>query len=361
MCSWARCSLCAVPDQLLLITGAGASTALSSDESRPLPLMASWATRLREKLGDGLSAMTGLTDAGDDGVKFEETLGALFGWIQALDATERFSAMVREHESVQGDGSESQLRQGLGHARRHGDRLQTLLNESLFEEFGPDRIDTTKAVAAYTRLFAALGFDSPAPSSLVCATTNYDRSLETAFEGMGVSTRTGATPHSYNQPKLDPAGLGEFGDTASLLYLHGAVGWYLQDDGTIDATPANRRYTAALGKPAVLYPSLNKDPDLNVTAAIWHEFRTAVADATHILVLGHALNDKHLVDELTDTEARIAVTYLASEPPTSKETDAAAAKAQKDIEDRVPGAVPVAARFSANPEFDKAAVAKWRS
>jgi hypothetical protein len=350
-----------VPDKLLLITGAGASTELSSDENYPLPLMGDWAERLRAKLGPGLSAMSGLEEASDNGVKFEETLGALFTWLQSLDATERFTPMARQNESVQGDNWDGQFLQALNHCRQHGDRIQSLLNESLFEEFGPGRIDTSKAAAAYTRLFAALGFDSPVPGGLVCATTNYDRTLEMAFEDLGIVARTGAKPHGFKTPKLDPAGLGEFGDAPSLLYLHGAVGWYLQEDGTIDALPADSGYKAALGKPAVLYPSLNKDPDLNVTAAIWREFRTAVGAATHILVLGHALNDDHLLRELRATNARIAVTYLAAKPPTSKASDASAAEAEGHIEKRMPSAVPVAARFSGNPEFDKAAVARWRS
>jgi hypothetical protein len=344
--------------KLLLVSGAGASTELASDSDRPLPLMVDWAERLRAKIGTGLSAMTGL-DTAQDGAAFEETLGALFRWLESLDATERFRLMVRPNEQVD-DNSPNQLSHLLGTARAHGDRFLEMLHESLFEEFGPDRIDSNKAVTAYRGLFEALNLGDPFPAGLVCATTNYDRSLEIALGAMGMGARTGFTSHAFRTPVLDPRGLGGFSDDAALLYLHGAVGWYRQADGSIVAMPADQGFNPTLGRPAVLYPSPNKDPEISETAALWSEFRTAVQEATHILVLGHGLNDGHLVGELASTKARIAITYLSAEAATAAGAEHAEGNEQR-IKKLLPGATPIAARFGPQLAINQATVKKWRS
>lgn len=343
--------------RLLLITGAGASAPLSSDAARPLPLMADWAERLRAKIGVDLSKMTGLTDAAD-GVQFEETLGALFRWLEGLDSSERFRFMTRGAES-EGDNIPNQFHAMLNQARSHGARFTVRLHESLFEEFGPDRIDSDRAVTSYRALLGALGLGDPFPERLVCATTNYDRSLEIALEKLGMAAHTGFTAHAFRTPILDPKGLGDFERASALLYLHGAVGWYRAADGSIQAMPADRGFNSTLGAPAVLYPSPNKDPELSETAALWSEFQTAVNTATHILVLGHGLNDRHLVRALGSTKARIAVTYLSLEKPTLESSEHAGAE-ERRIKDLLPGALPVATQFGPNLAIDHQAIARWR-
>ncbi|MEA2496539.1 MAG: SIR2-like domain [Thermoleophilaceae bacterium] len=343
--------------KLLLVTGAGASTSLSSDPERPLPLMLHWAQRMRERIGTNLSEMTGL-DRAADGVEFEERLGALFRWLQGLDVNHRFSQMVRPNESPDPSWPQ-QFEQALSHARRHGDRFMARLHESLFEEFGPDRIDADASVRAYRELFERLGLGSPFPQSLICATTNYDRSLEMALDALGLTPRTGFISHLFRTPELHPEGLGEFTEEPALLYLHGAVGWYRTESGRIHAMPADQGFNDTLGRPAVLYPSPNKDPQLSETAGLWTEFGHAVQRASHILVLGHALNDGHLVNELRSTKAPVAVSYL----PMQRTTEAAAEDAEAQearIKKLLPGATPIALEFGPDLNLDTSAVIRWR-
>jgi hypothetical protein len=295
--------------KLLLITGAGASRKLSVDLDRPMPLMQDWATKLCENIGPSLASMTRLAEA-TNGVEFEETLGALFRWHDQLDQAERFARMSRK--AVHNDTSfEQHFRKGLTHSRQHFERFLGALHESLFEEFGPDRIDTQRAAEAYEELFAKLCDASGRPMRIICATTNYDRSTEAALDAMGDSVRSGFRPHPFRTPTLEPAGLGEFDEqTTKLLYLHGAVGWYKRDN-RITQQAVDAPYNPSLGDPAVLYPGPDKDVGRSETVELWREFESAVDDATHVFVLGHALNDAHLVDALRPAGTKVGVSVYA--------------------------------------------------
>jgi len=343
--------------RILLITGAGASTELGKDGDPPLPLMAEWAERLRTKIGPDLSEMTGLI-AAHDGVAFEETLGALMRWHQGLDAMSRFRLMTKRLDDGP-DATVVNFSQAIDLGRANGDRFLELLHESLFDEFGPGRIEPDKALTAFSTLFALLALeDSSLPSRLVLATTNYDRSIEIALAHMSINARTGFVLQTYRTPVLVPKGLGAFAETPSVLYLHGAVGWYRQADGAIHSVAADQRYKPSLGIPAVLYPSPNKDLEITETAELWSEFQDAVKEATHILVVGHALNDDHLVHELASTDARIAVTYRSSERATAGSA-AAADAAERRIRDKLPAAVAIAVRFGPELAIDPGAMRRW--
>jgi hypothetical protein len=110
----------------------------------------------------------------------------------------------------------------------------------------------------------------------------------------------------------------------------------------------------------VLYPSTDKDLDSAVTKDIWDEFRAAAETATHVFVLGHALNDHHLVAALRETKAALAVTFHAQHldeggsDPTLHETST------KRIRELLPTAVPVANSFGPKPLFDQRALGAWR-
>jgi hypothetical protein len=291
--------------KLLLITGAGASRNLSADPDKPMPLMADWAETLRSSLGPDLASMTSLTDAAT-GVQFEETLGGLFRWHDQIGQAKRFAGMARA--SDRDPTFETYFVMGLGHARKHFQAVLKNLHESLFREFGPDRIDAERAKTAYEEAFDLVAGSPAEPLEIVCATTNYDRSLEAGLEAMGRTVRSGFKPHSIWTPTLDPAGLGTFQPTSvSLLYLHGAVGWYRRGN-RITSQAADAPYNSSLGDPAVLYPGPDKDMGRFETVELWREFEAAVGDATHILVVGHALNDRHLVAALKEAGGRVAVT-----------------------------------------------------
>jgi hypothetical protein len=290
--------------KLLLITGAGASRNLSADPSMPMPLMADWAETLRADLGPDLARMATLTGAAS-GADFEETLGALFRWYDQLDQAKRFAGMARTNYTDA--KSQTSFERGISNARKHFQLVLKSLHQSLFQEFGPNRIDGEQARQAYEQLFAVIGDSAGDSPQIICATTNYDRSLEAGLEAMGRSVRMGFKPHSYRTPTLDPTGLGVFQrNTINVLYLHGAVGWYKRGS-RITSLAADAPFNASLGDPAVLYPGPDKDVGRTETVELWHEFQAAVGEATHIFVLGHALNDAHLVDALKGAGGKVAV------------------------------------------------------
>ncbi len=345
--------------KLLLITGAGASVNLSMHPDEPLPLMGDWARRLCEHLGPGLAEITGLQSAAD-GMQFEETLGAIFRWLNALPDGKRFSRMARQ-EPNHNDNLPDQFAGIIANVERNAAVFQTRLHESLFDEFGPERIDADKTAAAYGALFERLGltdrgrFEMP----FICATTNYDRSLEIALEQLGANPRTGFTPQSFRTPALDATALGTFEDRPAVLYLHGAVGWYELEAGTVTSEAADRGYNASLGTPAVLYPSPDKEVERTSTRELWTAFKDALAAATHVFVLGHSLNDDHLVREIATCNARVAVTYLAAGPMASERAANVASEHEATIKRKLPSATPVAIDFGPDLSVASNDLAAW--
>jgi hypothetical protein len=345
--------------KLVVVTGAGASRDLSATDT-PLPLMETWAERLRERIGSQLSAMSRLDEA-RDGVEFERTLGALLRWEATLDSFERFAGMTRPNPGA-GDDWPQRMNTALTHARGNMDTFTTHLHESLFAEFGPDRLSTQACAGAYGALFDQLtGPEDEQPESIIFATTNYDRSIEMALESLAAGwdrpqplPRTGCQPHGYLSSQLDPAGLGTFrADNPSVIYLHGAVGWYTRDDGSIVATAADPGYNPTLGLPTILYPDPEKEIERMETRDLWDEFKKSLRNATHVLVIGHSLNDPHLLDQLKSAKGRIG--YVArTERRKSVEPDKL-----KRIQKLLPKAIVIPGSFGPEPWFGNKPWAEW--
>lgn len=331
--------------RLVLITGAGASRNLSVDESEPIVLMDGWAAALRERFGPALSELLGLSGV-VSGQDFEEHLGELTRWLNLKELNERFAWMTSGTDEGR-DGQVEAFLQALRNAEARGARLERALDESLFDQFGPARFDARGAADAYSHLLADLG-DEPSAVEMVCATTNYDRSLELALTELERPARTGLVYDGIRTPTLSASGLGSFQEVPSVLYLHGAVGWYRGDDGSIVGYHASDAYRPDLGRPAVLYPSRNKTIEDSAVATLWLEFERALAEATHVLVLGHGLADTHLVERLREVQARLAVTHLT-------EDDAATA------ERLLPRATRIQAEFGRTPTYDRDALRGWAS
>ena len=348
--------------KLLLITGAGASRNLSVDPDNPLPLMSHWASRLCDDIGQRMAAATGLANVKTT-AEFEETLGAIFQWFETISLAERFSPLAGK--SV-GDASNSQPRRsfdlGLRNMQIHIKTLREALHDSLFREFGPDRIDRKRAAEAYRELLVAIreeaGEDDPA--ELVCATTNYDHSQEDGLSGLGMNVRS-CFPYDSIRPRvLKPDGLGEFvAGEPSLLALHGGVGWYKRD-GVVEFVAPARPFNKTLGVPAVLYPSPNKNVQSADTVGVWKEFATAVKGATHILVLGHSLHDEHLVAEIRKATCPVGVTIYPPDVDGKPSVNDASSSPQADeIRKLLPSAHVIGIDFGNSLEYEKAALSRW--
>ena len=307
--------------------------------------MEGWAAALREQFGDTLSELFGLHKV-VTGQDFEEHLGELARWLALSPLNERFAWMTSGTDSGR-DAQVSAYLTGLKNAADRGRRLERALDESLFAQFGPLRFDADLASKAYNTLLSSLG-DGRRPEELVCATTNYDRSLELALAGIYNTVRTGFSYDGIRVPTLVAKGLGSYERQPSLLYLHGAVGWYRATDGSVVAYPASDSYRPDLGRPAVLYPSRNKVVEDSAVRDIWVEFAAAIDDASHILVLGHGLADDHLVAQLQGARVPVAVTYCSD--------------ADADTIPRVlPEAHPIRMTFGPTPEYDRRALRDWAS
>jgi hypothetical protein len=299
--------------KLLIVTGAGASRNLGSGS--PLPLMPDWNRIVIEALDKTelmLSMAVGLRPS-MGGAEFEDQVGQILEWSRLLKLFEQFGRLGA-------DPLGGKLQTGVEDWVRHNDsRVRAfirVLNRTLFERFGADAIDDAKAKTAYEWVDDDLLPN--VPTSLILATTNYDQSAEIAFQAMGYAVHDGFTDDAVRTPRYDPTNLGNFAPPStkqiSVLHLHGGVGWYEREQGV-------RRYSAdielneAFGVPLVLHPDPKKHPDsLPQIRRIWDEFRAAVRAATHILVIGHSLNDPTLVDYLRDATGQVVVAGLRPHP-----------------------------------------------
>jgi hypothetical protein len=303
--------------KILILVGAGASTKLGAKDD--LPLMREWAAILRsdvDRREPGLADALGLYEDAD-GEKFEEAVGKLYSLKKSMRDVEEFLFLgnpVPGHPENTVDGWRARMTSRL-------EAFDTALNETLYDSFAANVISRDKVKRAYSALLDPLDLDD----SLVIATTNYDLAAEIAVgEYYDREARDGFPQVRYRSPELDPEGLVDWAMVSDagvpVLHLHGAVGWYLREDGTIARELADRRYNPTLGVPAILPPDPNKDPMNDATVqAIWQEFTKAVQEASHILVLGHSLHDRPIERAFKhpDVKAVFARTYHRN-PPASE-------------------------------------------
>jgi hypothetical protein len=228
------------------------------------------------------------------GQEFETALGEFLRWREMQPLNEKFRLLCGPSPTSEFGGAPDALAAGTARARLVIEQL----HRSLYQEFGADRISAERAQNAYGALLDHL----PNRESVVFVTTNYDPAIEIALEAMGHEVATGFRRRPGRTPVLLPEGTVNWKDNhqgrVPVLHLHGAVGWYEQD-GQVVSQYADQAYNDSLGTPVVLYPDPEKDPTRDaIVQALWTEFDHALADATHVLVLGHSLHDPALVRKL---------------------------------------------------------------
>lgn len=301
-----------------------------------MPLMADWSNALCGALNRRESNLAGACHLLPNmvGPEFEENLGLLLRWDQVRELEERFANL--------GGPQAGSPMQGVADARANTERrmgmIMRTINESLYEQFGQHRIDDDRAEHAYRGLLSQLG----AKAELIVATTNYDRSAESALDALGYEVDAGFRSRLHRTPRLEPAGLVEGrGSKTPVIHLHGAVGWYEQK-GSVGEHPADQPFNPSLGSPVVLYPDPDKDPTSDATVSeLWAEFDTAIEAADGIVVIGHSLHDPPLVRALRRVARSkpVVISYCEDADPNWGES-------------QVPGSQALRLEFGPDPKFE---------
>lgn len=346
--------------RLVLVTGAGASRNLGKDD--PLPLMPDWCSRLCDALDakeSGLANAVGLSP-GMNSQDFETALGEFLRWNEMRPLNDKFAGLGGPHAGhryASGDVVVAQQRES-----ERVDAIVESLKESLYREFGSARVDPEAAESAFKALVDQL----PGLESIVAVTTNYDTSIERGLERLGQRPETGFTRGVSVSSRLAPDGLVDWdmnhGGVVPVLHLHGAVGWYSRDGDVIEH-PGDQPYMAALGVPLVLYPDPNKDPTSDaLVEVLWREFDKALDGATHVLVIGHSLNDDALVARLKGLDpakTHLGVSARVDEDYFESKLDYERVRSRTRINEFLPDAHVIPCSFGPDPRFEKVSFQGW--
>jgi hypothetical protein len=187
---------------------------------------------------------------------------------------------------------------------------------------------------------------------LVLATTNYDTIAENALIRAGRLPDWGR-PHvpagmgaSTIQPEGLLAGMPRY---VPIIHLHGRAGWYRRKDPQMQVYEDDiRRHQAGFGVPIVMLPDPEKLYDTDdVIDGLWGQFREALTRAKRVLVLGHSLNDRVLVQTLArDVHSQVPIGVTVLPDPVNKNApDASAGHVVQMIHTQLPQATVVPLRF----------------
>lgn len=284
--------------RLVLILGAGASRNLGAPE--PLPLMQQWNNIVRAALDrrqPDLSQLLGLRP-NQSGQEFETTIGEFLAWQRIVRLAAKFMPFGLDPlRRTQDD-----VKEWLHQAEFRADLVVEALNTTLYDSFSGSKISPQAAREAYGGLLEALqvGPDTP----LVVATTNYDPAAERGFAELDRRPDVGESAGPGGYRWLRPENLLERAEAykgVAILHLHGKVGWYTQDDGQVRIDSEDFPYNASSGSPTVLMPDPEKDPLAEpAIRSLWQQFDESLDRSSHVLVLGHSLNDPVLVDHINN-------------------------------------------------------------
>jgi hypothetical protein len=338
--------------ELVLVTGAGASCAFGINNTN-FPLMSDWSDFLVEKLaaaGPEVLAATGLAPQ-LSGPEFEARLGEFLQRVAAYQTIEPLLSASFGFSRSATLGQDALL----DWYREVGSGLNGAVNtvvESLYECFDEGRAHVDLAVNAYQRLFRALNINHT--DRLVYATTNYDTIAEHALRRSGRLIDSGErqTARDGDPTYLDTSGvLDGMPRYTPLLHLHGRIGWYRSDGAPAAVVNKATRHSSEFGVPIVMLPDPGKSYDEQpVIIDTWAEFRAALRRAKKVLVLGHSLNDKPLVDALRDNLdhlERLAVAVLPH-PNIPDRPHPSAIETFQRVDDQLPRAKVIFMTFGEN-------------
>jgi hypothetical protein len=320
-----------------------------------MPLMDDWCRDLIERFRMAslheAAEVIGLTNQ-QRPEDFEARIGQFLAWQRSLPVAKSLMALGKPNTGVY------QVPKDVEEWFQRSDIMATqivnVIYDSLFSLFGHEQINQWNAGRAYGALIEQLGLART--HQLAVATTNYDVGAEIGLLAAGRRPDWGQPQHFQDaQPPLAIQGLAD-GWTAyrdPVLHLHGCVGWYLRDDGTLLAIDPKAKFTPSMGQPGLLLPDPNKDySELPALNDMWAEFDKLIEAASHVLVLGHSLHDPKLVEHLKPAR-NLAVSVYFSEAHIAPAEEIARVNAI------MPSAVVVPLAFGPEPQTQGTELARW--
>ncbi|MEO7723036.1 MAG: SIR2 family protein [Pseudolysinimonas sp.] len=309
---------------MLVVTGAGASANLGVDNTA-LPMMKGWAADLVPRLG-AAGGQLGL-GSDTDGPAFEAIIGRFLKFANSLDAVTQLGFLGDTHNlsSVNGPMTPSggNFSNWLSAAQGNVFGINRGIWESLWENFGRNRIDTQKADRAYGALHSLIreSREGDMPCYIAHATTNFDTAIEVAIEESdypntellnGFANTSGYGRQRWSPNLLTTARTDSDG-RIPVVHLHGAVGWYYDpaNKNLIQRRPTDDGYDDRM-TPALLLPDDTKRPDAfpGPLFEVWEQFIILLQQATHVFMIGHSLHDAHLVKAISEAGKPTAVMSL---------------------------------------------------
>lgn len=321
-----------------------------------MPLMTDWSNSLLEEIETietGLAKAIHLEPdlAGDD---FEQRLGEFLALDSSISLAERFSTLGMTVFGAQ----EPYIFDWSNRARSRFSQIVETIRTNLYSNFGYERFDDDLAKSAYEGLLSALAAAGANAPHLWFATTNYDCAIEAAFRLLKFQVMDGFPESGLRTPVLDAQGIAHSSLQSTgitpVLHLHGAVGWYAKPTGNIQRLPPDQPYNATLGTPALLLPDNTKSAASLVGGEIlWREFEQMLENSTHVMFLGHSLNDKHLVEVVRRFDKPTVVVWKSDSP------ESEVIENRKLMNERLPNALLTAGDFRPKPKLDVNDLKDW--
>jgi hypothetical protein len=260
-----------------------------------------------------------VTGAGASGPAFEERLGT---FLQQVAAFKLSGPMLEGLAEAMGHDWSTPGHAGMGqpswttwhtNAVNRLDHIISLIHTTLYEQFGPENVDTYSASRAFAALLRSL--EIRPQSKWVYATTNYDVIPDHVISHMGWNPDHGAIRTvDSSTPVLRVGGLLDgISRYVPVLHLHGRVGWMRRTDNGSEIEVENARPGLSQHVPIVELPGVNKAYEGSVISTLWAESLQAISRARRVLILGHSLNDEALVATVRENAApdSVAVSVLA--------------------------------------------------
>lgn len=356
--------------ELVLVTGAGASTSFGAGGSR-IPAMQEWANHLTGALttrDPGVALLVHLSYQ-MSGPDFERQLGRFFASARAFqDARELMVDTSHFAHTLPPPLDQLLTRPNVeqwhDQATSKIDQVSEVVHESLYSLFGRPSVDIQRARDAYGTLLNTIGL-GPGADNWVYATTNYDTIGDEALEGLNYRLEWGERhPIRAGDTTIEPERLlDRVRGGVPLLHLHGRIGWYRRSakEGGRPIVVNNDTYQPGFGTPIVMLPDPNKvydsDPVINT---IWTQFGDALSRARRVLVLGHSLNDDQIVEAIAtraNPEAVGVTVYAQQSDP--RQPNVPGDPILGIVEERLPQAKIIPIRFGEDRVPEPIVLKEW--